>query len=71
MITPKYPKIVVKLNLKGPEGNVFVIIARVQEALQKAKVDEQEIHVFVKNTWMNGSYDELLDYVRSMVTLKV
>ena len=53
----KHPKIKVKLT--GQDGNAFAILGRMQTALKKHKVPEEEIKVFMKEA-INGDYNHLL-----------
>jgi len=53
----KYPKI--EVELVGQDGNAFVIIGRVQKAMQRAKVPREEIDKFKKEA-QSGDYDHLL-----------
>ena len=54
---PKYPH--VKVQLSGQDGNGFLVMGRVAQAMRRAKVDRLEIEVF-KNEAMSGDYDHLL-----------
>lgn len=56
-IVPKYPK--VKVKLVGSDGNAFVILGKMQQALRKAKVSKEEIDAFLAEA-MSGDYDNLL-----------
>jgi len=50
----KYPNITV--NLTGGNGNAFVLLGKVQAAMQKAKVPNEEIDAVVEVA-TNGDYD--------------
>ena len=54
---PKYPNIRVKLV--GRDGNAFAILGRVQEALRRGKVPQEERDVFIKEA-TSGDYNNLL-----------
>lgn len=53
----KYPNITVELV--GQDGNAFSIIARVQKALRRGGVAQEDIDKFVDEA-MSGDYDDLL-----------
>jgi len=53
----KYPKI--KVKLVGEDGNAFIILGKVKNALRKAHVPQDEIAAFVDEATA-GSYDDLL-----------
>lgn len=63
-MVPKYPNIKVKLS--GSDGNAFAIMARVRQALSKAKVPKKEIDLFIKEA-TSGDYDNLLQVCMSYV----
>jgi hypothetical protein len=54
---PKYPDVHVRLI--GEDGNGFAIVGRVQKAMRKAGIGEDEIDLFRKEAF-SGSYDKLL-----------
>lgn len=54
---PKYPN--VKVKLTGKNGNAFVIMGIVQEALKKAGVSQEEIKQYIDES-TSGNYDNLL-----------
>lgn len=53
----KYPEIEVKLI--GNDGNAFAIMGTVKRALSKARVPQEEIDEYLKES-MSGDYDHLL-----------
>lgn len=54
---PKYPDI--EVNLTGMNGNAFVIMGAVSNALRRAKVPEVNIKEFIDEC-KGGDYDHLL-----------
>ena len=54
---PKYPHITVELV--GRDGNAFAILGRCQRAMQRAKLDRDEIGAFMAQA-TSGDYDNLL-----------
>jgi hypothetical protein len=56
-MTPKYPNVRVKLS--GRDGNAWSVIARVGEALKRAKVPPDEISRYTDES-VSGDYDHLL-----------
>jgi len=57
MKTPKFPQVSVQLT--GSDGNAFAILGRVQAALRRAKVSEQDRAAFMKEA-TGGDYHDLL-----------
>ena len=57
MCKPKYPEI--EVDLVGNDGNAYVIIARVSNALRRANVPDKEIIEF-KIEAKSGDYNHLL-----------
>jgi hypothetical protein len=53
----KYPKI--KVRLTGNDGNAFAVMGKVKTALRKAKVPNEEIDLYLKES-MSGDYNNLL-----------
>ena len=53
----KYPQIKVKLT--GMNGNAFVILGLVEEALKKGKVSKEGIDTFIAEA-TSGDYNHLL-----------
>jgi hypothetical protein len=54
---PKHPDVTVELT--GGDGNAFFIIAKVRQALQRAKVPAEEVKQFVDEA-TSGDYDHVL-----------
>lgn len=53
----KYPDIEVQLT--GGDGNAFMIMGKVRNALRKAGVEQKEITAFMEDA-CSGDYDHLL-----------
>lgn len=64
---PKYPDI--KVKLIGTDGNAFALLARVNGALKKAGVPEEEFEVFFKEA-TSGDYNHLLCTCMDWVTVE-
>ncbi|WP_393918846.1 hypothetical protein [Campylobacter lari] len=60
----KYPNI--KVKLVGEDGNAFSILARVDSALKKAKIDKNIRDEFFKEV-TSKDYNHLLNVVSSWV----
>jgi hypothetical protein len=60
----RYPSIVVQLS--GEDGNAFSILAKVSQALRRAKVSAEEQALFRKEA-MSGDYNHLLAVCMSWV----
>ena len=56
-MTIKFPK--VQVRLVGEDGNAFAILGRVQQALERAGVDADEIEAFYTEATAND-YNHLL-----------
>jgi len=56
-MAPKYPDIEVKLT--GEDGNAFLILGKVRQAMRKAKIPEDKVDAFTKEA-QSGDYDNLL-----------
>lgn len=54
---PYYPE--VRVQLTGTDGNAFAIMGKVQRALRRAGVDEDEVKAYLDES-MSGDYDNLL-----------
>ena len=67
MSEPKYPNVVVQLT--GNDGNAFTILATVQNALKRAKVEKSEIDAYFTESTA-GDYDHLLRTAMEWVTVK-
>jgi hypothetical protein len=57
--TPKYPNIIIAMDLDSPDGNAFAIMGRVQRALKNAGATEQELAQYSMDS-MSGDYDNLI-----------
>ena len=64
---PKYPEI--EVQLVGGDGNAFVILTKVQNALRRAKVSAKEIDAFL-NDAQSGDYNHLLATCQKWVAVK-
>jgi len=53
----KYPEI--EVELVGQDGNAFAILGKVQKALRRANVSEEEIKKYLDEA-MSGDYNHLL-----------
>lgn len=62
MTEVKYPDVTVDLgNLGGPEGNAYVILGRVQEAMRRTGKSKEEIDAYRDEATAPGSdYNNLL-----------
>jgi hypothetical protein len=66
---PKHPRVVVDLgDLHGPDGNSFVVVARVNAALAQAKVSWEERETF-RQAAMSGDRRHLMQTVLDWVTV--
>lgn len=66
MAKPKYPNITARLV--GQNGNAFVLLGIVSNALRKGKVPQSEVEAFQKEA-MSGDYDNLLVTCMKWVTV--
>ena len=57
--TPKYPNVIVEIDIDGPDGNAFSIMATVSKALRNAGASKEEISQYTMDS-MSGDYDNLL-----------
>lgn len=57
MADVRYPKI--KVELSGGDGNAFMILGKMQRAMQKVGVSQEKIDEFKKEA-KSGDYDHLL-----------
>lgn len=64
---PRYPDIVVSVNLEGPEGNAFSILGCIQRELKHKGVEKDERDEFI-NSATSGDYDHLLQVCSEWVT---
>jgi hypothetical protein len=67
MSTPKYPNITVQLL--GRDGNAFAILGRVQGAMRRGGVPQDDIKKFMEEA-TKGDYDRLLTTVMSWVDVE-
>jgi hypothetical protein len=67
MSTPKYPNITVQLL--GRDGNAFAILGRVQSAMRRGGVPQEDIKKFMDEA-TKGDYDRLLTTVMSWVDVE-
>jgi hypothetical protein len=56
---PKYPNIIITMDLDGPDGNAFAIMGRVQGALKRAGATNEELAQYSMDS-MSGDYDNLI-----------
>lgn len=64
---PKYPEAVA--DLTGHDGNAFMIMGTVSNALRSAHVSQDEIYAFVDEA-RRGDYDHLLQTAMSWVSVQ-
>jgi hypothetical protein len=62
----KYPE--VRVQLEGEDGNAFAILGRVQKALRRAGVDDEEVQRFIREA-TSDDYDHLLATVMRWVEI--
>jgi hypothetical protein len=58
----------VEVNMRGVNGNVFMILGTVKRALQKAKADPYHVEVFMHRA-MSGNYEHALSTCSKWVTI--
>lgn len=63
----KFPNI--KVKLIGTDGNAFVIMGKVVDAMRKGKIDPQTIKDF-REECMSGDYNNLLRTCMKYVNVK-
>ena len=68
--TPKYPNVIVEMDLDGPDGNAFAIMAKVSKALRNAGATKEEISQYTMDS-MSGDYDNLLAAADRWVDFRV
>jgi hypothetical protein len=56
---PKYPNIVISIDLNSPDGNAFAILSTVQKALRNAGATKEELTQYSMDS-MSGDYDNLI-----------
>jgi hypothetical protein len=66
-VSVKYPEI--KVKLIGENGNAFVLIGKVKNALLQAKVPRDEVLEFAKEA-MAGDYDHVLQTIMAWVEVE-
>jgi hypothetical protein len=57
--TPKYPNIIITMDLEGESGNAFVIMGHVSKRLKMAGATKEEISQYTMDC-MSGDYDNLI-----------
>jgi hypothetical protein len=57
--TPKYPNVIVAIDLDSPDGNAFAIMATVSKALRNAGATKEEVSQYTMDS-MSGDYDNLI-----------
>lgn len=68
---PKYPNIVVSIgSLYGPEGNAFVILGKVTNALKEYGISKEIRDDYMKAATY-GDYENLLKVTREWVFLDI
>ena len=68
--TPKYPNVIVEMDIDGPDGNAFAIMGRVSAALKKAGATKEEISQYTMDS-MSGDYENLLAAADRWVDFRV
>ena len=68
--TPKYPNVIVEMDIDGPDGNAFAIMGRVQAALKKAGATKEELNQYSMDS-MSGDYENLLATADRWVDFRV
>lgn len=68
--TPKYPNVIVEMDIDGPDGNAFAIMGRVQAALKKAGATKEELNQYSMDS-MSGDYENLLATADKWVDFRV
>jgi hypothetical protein len=63
--TPKYPAAIVRVDLTGPDGNAFVIMAKAA-AMRAVGVPEVDIDAYRKEA-RSGDYERLLEVTHRWV----
>ena len=64
--TPKYPAAIVRVDLTGPDGKAFVIMAKAAAAMRAVGVPEVDIDAYRKEA-RSGDYERLLEVTRRWV----
>jgi hypothetical protein len=68
--TPKYPNVIVEIDVDGPDGNAFSIMATVSKALRNAGASKEEISQYTMDS-MSGDYENLLAAADRWVDFRV
>lgn len=66
---PLYPQVKVSVNLQGPGGNVYVIMAAVTSAMKAAGL-HKEAQAFKRGCFQQSSYKAVLHLCRITVTFE-
>jgi hypothetical protein len=56
---PKYPNIIITMDLEGQDGNAFVIMGAVSKRLKMAGATKEEISQYTMDS-MSGDYENLI-----------
>jgi hypothetical protein len=67
MNEPRYPNVTV--TLIGEDGNAFSILGKVQKALRKADVPDEQVREFFDEA-TSGDYDHLLQTAMAWVDVE-
>jgi hypothetical protein len=62
-------KPVMKINLNGPDGNIFAVVGKAIDIMEKA-YSEKEIKDLKNRVFNSKSYDEALSVVGEYVKIK-
>lgn len=65
---PRYPHVIVPIDLSGPGGNAYAIMGAVKLGLKQAKVSKERIDEFLAEA-MSADYAHLLETAFEWVTL--
>jgi hypothetical protein len=57
--TPKYPDIIITMDLEGQDGNAFVIMGAVSKRLKMAGATKEEISQYTMDS-MSADYENLI-----------
>ena len=66
-VDPRYEEIEVQLT--GQDGNGFFIVARIRSALERARVDADDVELFFKDA-LSGNYGHLLAVAQAWVSVR-
>ena len=67
MSEPLYPEIEVELS--GEDGNIFSIMGKIQRAMRKNKVPNEEQKAFFNEVTSSDSYDQALQVCMKYVSV--